>query len=525
MSDIYSRVEKYIRDQDLIRNGDSVLAAVSGGADSMCMLSLLIRYAGHHKIKLGVVTVDHGFRPEARKEAEYVGDFCREQGIFFRMRIIKPGDCEPTEEAARIARYRLIDEVAASEGFNKVALAHNSLDKAETFIFNLIRGTGVKGLRSIRPQRDMYIRPVLCLSREEIEEYLSGEKIKYYTDRTNLEDDYARNRIRHRILPVAAGINDRAAEHICAAADFIDLTYDYIGGKAREAAKKCVLWGTADTGKGSEVPEVGLRCDSARIRISEYRSLHIVIRMEILREILSGMTPHLKDITSSHLSDLDALTDRQNGTRLDLPYGIRAYKEYEFIHISLGVEEDDSGLDGMSLNVRIIPAKELFTEIEAEQSLDRSSSLGADTGQLCGRGDSSEIDTGPAYAGTGIGRTDQGCDEASDRSFSRGQIIRERTNKYTKYFDYDKINRQPIIRYASAGDWMTIDTSGHTKQLSRLMIDMKIPGRERSRIPLVAVGNEILWIVGYRDSCAYRIDEGTERVVELSVTGRIKDEA
>ena len=170
MSDIYPRVCNYIELHDMIEPGSALLAAVSGGADSICMLSLLIRYCEEHGIRLGVVHVDHGFRDESASEAAYVSDFCRNRGIPFHLHTIERGTIKPTEEAARVRRYELIAETASVHGYDRVALAHNRQDRAETMLFNMFRGTGINGLTGIRPVRDIYIRPVMCLDRDEIEE-------------------------------------------------------------------------------------------------------------------------------------------------------------------------------------------------------------------------------------------------------------------------------------------------------------------------------------------------------------------
>lgn len=482
MSDIYPRVCNYIEMHGMTAPGSAILAAVSGGADSMCMLDLLIRYCKEHGIRLGVVHVDHGFREESASEAEYVSDFCTQKGIPFYLCRIERGSIRPAEEDARIRRYELIAETASAHGYDRVALAHNRQDRAETMLFNLFRGTGISGLTGIRPVRDMYIRPVMCLDRDEIEEHLRDEGIEYCTDRTNLEDDYARNRIRHHIITESESINDRSVIHMNELAGDVDEICDLICRLAKEAYDRCV--------------EVSPDSDEVKVHLSGYIHTDHVIRMELIRMIIRDMTPHLKDITRGHINSIDELAYREGNGRVDLPYDIQAYREYDCIRI---LKKQPDG-------------------------------YGRSEGQTCGT----------AYGGMDIDLSDLSrdgkdlcirTDDGSEVVFSL--IMRDETaeeglrspDKYTKRFDYDKIDKLITLRFRGPGDRIVIDGAGHTKKLSRYMIESKIPERIRDDIPVLAAGNDVIWIIGYRDSCAYRIDAGTHRVLEARVNNaQIKGE-
>lgn len=463
--------------------GSALLAAVSGGADSMCMLDLLIRYSREHDIRLGVVHVDHGFRDESASEAAYVSDFCAKRGIPFHLQTIEPGSIKPAEEAARIRRYELIAETASVHGYDRVALAHNRQDRAETMLFNMFRGTGIYGLTGIRPVRDIYIRPVMCLDRDEIEEYLRTRGIEYCTDRTNLEDDYARNRIRHHIITESRSVNDRSVVHMNELAEDADEICDLIGRLTMEAYDRCV-----DDSSGP---------DEYTVDVSGYTGTDHVIRMELIRTIIRDMTPHLKDITREHINSIDELAFRDGNGRTDLPYGIRAYREYETIRI-------------------------------LKESFDGSKAAAAENGEALFN--STVIDLSKLSPGGKVLniRTDDGC-EAAFSLLAPDVVPEDATlrspDKYTKRFDYDKIDKLVTLRFRETGDHIVIDGSGHTKKLSRYMIESKIPGRIRDRVPILAAGNDVIWIIGYRDSCAYRIDAGTRRILEVTVNStQIKGE-
>ena len=192
----------------MLQPGDRVVAGVSGGADSVCLLFLLLEWRREFPLDIAVVHVNHGIRPEAGEDARYVEKLCGEHKIPFflteadvRQRSILEKCSE--EEAGRRTRYEAFDKAAEEWGATKIAVAHNSNDRSETQLFHLFRGSGIRGLASILPVRGRIIRPILCLERWEIEDFLTQQGIFYCKDATNDEDDYTRNRIRHHILPYA----------------------------------------------------------------------------------------------------------------------------------------------------------------------------------------------------------------------------------------------------------------------------------------------------------------------------------
>ncbi len=486
--DIYTKVENYITEHEMIAPGESLLAAVSGGADSMCMLSLLIRFSKEHKMRLGVVHVDHGFRPEAKEEARYVREFCEENGIPFFLKTIEPGECEKSEEAARIRRYELIESTALENSYDKISLAHNAGDRAETMLFNLFRGTGIRGLGSIRPKRDRFIRPVMCLERTDIEAYLAEQGIRYYTDHTNNEDTYSRNRIRHHIIPVAEGINAEAVNHMNRTADALDEIAEYIESQAREAYESMV-----------QSSSVGVY-----IPITQLAKLHSVISTEVIRLAITDMTPHLKDITAEHIRAVLSLINSENGSSVNLPYGIRAYREYEYIYVESGKNGSKAGIEGSTNGSEKVSGSMGGSDEAPHLSFPP---INIDLSSL-------------APGGSTLTKSLEGGGEITFRLIS----VTENTdmealksaNKYTKCFDYDKIKPILTLRSPKEGDEITIDSSGHTKTLKRYMIDAKIPRRLRETLPVIYNGEDALWIIGYRDSAAYRITGETKEVLIIS---------
>lgn len=190
-----------------------VLCAVSGGADSVCLLHLLQTHASKLGIEVFAAHFEHGIRgEESRRDADFVQKLCGNMDVKL---ILSHGDTPSfakekrmgMEEAARTLRYRFLEEAADKLGCDCIATAHNANDNTETIIFNLSRGSGAKGLCGIPRVRGRLVRPMLDITRAEIESYLSENGLAYVTDSSNLEDDYSRNLIRHQVVPVLEGIN------------------------------------------------------------------------------------------------------------------------------------------------------------------------------------------------------------------------------------------------------------------------------------------------------------------------------
>ena len=217
------KVLGFMRNKHMTDRGDGVLAAVSGGADSVCLLLLLNGMAAELGIRVFAFHMNHGIRgEEADRDEQFVGELCKQLEIPLtvvheKVETYAEEHGLSGEEAGRILRYRHLEETAESYQCTKIAVAHHEDDDAETVLLNLFRGSGLAGLSGIRPVRGKIIRPLLCVSRKEIEEYLKEQGFSWCEDSTNRENDYTRNKIRNELLPwVRENINSRAAEHILA---------------------------------------------------------------------------------------------------------------------------------------------------------------------------------------------------------------------------------------------------------------------------------------------------------------------
>lgn len=204
-----NKILKTIKEYNLIKNGEIIVLGVSGGPDSMAMLDVLRKIQENKKIDFTMVVahVNHMIREEAIDDENYVIEYCKENGIKYyikRIDVIEYANNNKIglEEAGRNLRYKFFDEVLEKEKADKIAIAHNKNDKAETIIMNLLRGSGLTGLKGIEPIRNnKYIRPIINLERSEIEEYCNKNKLNPRIDKTNFINDCTRNKVRNIVLP------------------------------------------------------------------------------------------------------------------------------------------------------------------------------------------------------------------------------------------------------------------------------------------------------------------------------------
>ena len=207
---MYKKVLETIKKNNLIENEDKLVLGVSGGPDSISMLDILNKIRQDNEIKLNfeivVAHINHMIREEAKEDELYVKNYCKKNNIEFYSKSIDVKKLANTnkigtEEAGRNARYDFFNEILEKTKSNKIAIAHNKNDNAETMIMNIIRGSGVSGLKGIEPKRGIYIRPLIECERIEIENYCEEQKLNPRIDKTNFENEYTRNKIRNIVIP------------------------------------------------------------------------------------------------------------------------------------------------------------------------------------------------------------------------------------------------------------------------------------------------------------------------------------
>lgn len=459
------KVLAFCKQENLIENGDLVVAGISGGADSVCLLFVLLELQKKIRFDIHVVHVNHGIREEAGEDAAYVKKLCAENNIGFTLVECKVEEYAKTrhmscEEAGREVRYdafyKALKDNAKKNQKGKIAIAHNENDLAETFMFNLFRGSGLKGLSGIQAKREEIIRPLLCVSRAEIEEYLNNRNISFVTDRTNLTDDYTRNKIRHHILPEAENMVQNAIGHIKEASEKIDEAYELLNMLTKENYDKCVI----------KIK------DDLLIKEKEFNPLQSTMKKYVIKLALETKADKSKDLTAVHVEELVDLMNKQTGRCLSLPYNIEARREYE--------------------GIRLVTKSSKIDKVEWEYQL-------------------SEVDYGKEIS---LPNNDKLV--VNIRDFSVDDLKNIPTNSYTKWLDYDKIIGSVSIRNRRQGDYFILNEQGNKKTLKTYFIDEKIPAKERDNKYLLADDIHVICILKDRIGYDLRVDETTRRILVVN---------
>ena len=510
----------------MLADGDRVICGVSGGADSVFLFYLLKELRELLHLELQAVHVHHGIRgQEADRDAEYVRKMCEQADVPFSLfyrRIPEEAAAGglTLEEAGRNARREVFREAAAGlweeAGRNarrivKIAVAHHKNDLAESVLFRIARGTGVQGLAAMRPvsvledgdgvlPRMELIRPLLGLSRQEIEAALRREGICWCEDSTNAEDDAVRNRIRHHILPaMEAEVNSAAVSHIAALAEQAGEVTDFLLEEIRRRYPKYV------NGAEGRLPD-GCRGAGLSVSDSLVRNELPAMQSGIVHRALAEISCGAKDLGRIHVEDTLRLFHLENGKALHLPCGIRALRTAKGIF--------------------------LYNIYKAEMRGDPCNCASGAAAGCSDRSHESACGFLTNCAGPGqVYASDPGAEpvrllpgesvewqkmriSADFQDFLTGVISEKR---YTKTIDYGKITGTLVIRTRKPGDFLTVRSDGARKKLSDYFTDEKVPRDRRDRIPLLADGNEIVWVIGRRLGYRYRVSESTERFLTVSV--------
>lgn len=298
-----------------------VLVAVSGGMDSMCLLHILMAQG----VSLAAAHFNHQLRgEEANADEQFVRQWCEENGIaFYAGRADVAALAEQNgwtlEEAGRRARYEFLEHTALEYGFDRIATAHHAQDNAETLLFNLVRGAGPSGLGGIAPVRGRLIRPMLCITRKEIERYAKKHAVPYRTDSTNADLSYTRNYLRSEVLPLLQNVNAAAITHLSNTALLVRGEDAYLDALAREYLR-----------------EMRQTDDAVSLPCASVRNAPQALRARILRLALDALRVGKKDFTAAHIDDLVALSMGMGRAQLDLPHFVRAAREKGMLTLTVG---------------------------------------------------------------------------------------------------------------------------------------------------------------------------------------------
>ena len=499
-----NRIYDYMLHNRMIEPGSRIVAAVSGGADSMCLLEVLRKLQPGAGFSLRVVHVHHGLRRSADEDLLYVSKFCEEAGIPFEAaRVDAAGYAAEKglsiEEAARLLRYEALEEAAerwdreaevageeASERRDKeaeaageeaaeqrhgeetsekkqpgcrIAVAHHIEDQAETVLFNLVRGSRLTGLRGMLPVNGRIIRPLLMCSRAQIEEFLREKGISWREDETNEDIRYARNLLRREVMPLLKQVNSGAVEHIAKAATEAAEAEELLRNETDRALAACCRVQTG--GKAQQDP-------CCILSVPELMREEPLIRRRVVYAVIAKTAGRKKDLQVVHVQAVLQLAEKNGNGRLDVHGGVRVEKLYDKLLFSAGGAERAGGHGQGNSRARSIQLPAAETAVPGSIR---------------------------ATEAAGFRRWPMEAGEYSCRVFDfDGDLSAVPRKQCTKWLDYDKIGAFPSFRTRREGDRITLDESGKSKSIARYMIDTKVPAELRGRIVLPAAGSEILWI-------------------------------
>lgn len=462
-----SKILSFAREKKLWQRGERILAAVSGGPDSLALLLFLHDIAEQEGLSVGCCLVQHHLREEAEEEARYVERICERLGIpFFRRDVYVEEKRRlgggSVETVARTLRYEALREVRKEAGYTVIALAHHADDQAETILFHLLRGSGVRGLSGMAPKHEELIRPFLTVTKKEIEDFLTAFPYAPCHDATNDELDATRNRIRHQLLPEMLSYNPNLVETLLHTADILRSEDAWM----EEAAE---AW-LASHGK-----EGSLEKDA-------FRALPLAMRRRVLRRMLMHMGEGSSDFES--LSRLALLAENgETGKLTSTAHVVMEIGQRDlYFYRGNTKKQEESGL--------FLLAKHFFEKF-MQKDVDKPEEMaiisGKDSADTLWHMETVRLRTRPAH-------------------LARNQYL----------LDAEKVG-DVRLRMPRPGERMAAQGMEGTKSIKRILQDAGIPAALRPHWPIAADDKEIYWTCLLRGSRHGRVTEETKEYLLLTI--------
>ena len=436
----------------------AILAAVSGGLDSMVLLDLLHRLSLETGFRLAVAHLEHQLRPESAADAAFVALAASSRGLDYI------GDAAGVEayarqyglsleDAGRRLRYRFLRRAARLKSCGRVALGHHADDQAETVLMRMLRGSGTRGLGGMRAEREgLFFRPLLDLTREEIDSYASAREITYRRDASNEDVRYTRNRLRLELMPQLLRFNPQLTTTLGRTARLLQADEDYLCAAADEAEQRCVL----TRGARTAVLDVGVLL-----------SYHLAIGRRVIRSVLQALSA---SEGPSDFNSVEAVFDclrSRHGIR-SIRGNLRVQRGGDLLYLSR------SPLAPFEVTVPV-PGAVAVPQLEA---------------RIMAR-------LFPA------------------RAFQR---LRPALKGNRAAFDAERLGDSLVLRSCRPGDRIQpLGMRGH-KKLSDLFIDAKIPRIARPEMPVLVSGDDIAWAVGVRSDHRFRVTDSSTEIAVLEFT-------
>jgi tRNA(ile)-lysidine synthase len=459
---IINSVRQTIKRENLIEKNDKILIALSGGPDSICLLDIMIKLKDEYNLTLYAAHLNHRIRGiDAQEDSLFCQKICKKNNVTFFVKNIDIPELavqqsRGVEEVARDVRYDMFFDIKNKLGINKIAVAHNLDDQAETMLMKMFRGSGIQGLRGIDYKRkDGIIRPLLDIYKSQINEYCDVNNLNPRIDKTNFESDYSRNKVRLDLIPyIENNYCENIKQILSRTANVIRDDYNYIEEVSKEHYELLV--------KNKSDDEIIL--DLPLLKNTDTAIQKRVIRLAIL-----DIMGNLNNIENVHIVDSLSLLEKSDGKIINLPKNLKAYIKNEDYVITTKNQENEE----ITYEYKIeINGKTVVNEI----------GLTVTTSVL------------PAKDSLALP-----------------------VSKYIKVFDYDKIVGSLYVRSRKIGDKLSPIGLTGTKKIKDILINKKIPADTKYMFPIISDDEQILWLLGYRISENYKIDDSTQRVIRIQL--------
>lgn len=446
----------------MVPPGSTIVVAVSGGQDSCAMLHVLASLRDDTGLTLHAAHLNHGFRgEEGDEDAAFVGRLSASLGVECTIeRADVPGMAKrlhlSAQEAARKARHEFLDRIADQIGAERIALAHTQDDHIESILLNLIRGSGIDGLRGLAPISGRRIRPLLTVMRRQTADYCHEHSIAYREDSSNRSFKYRRNRVRHELLPLLeTHYNPSIRSSLLQLAEIADAESDYLDDAARTSMAGCIV----------------AQCDESILsNRAALSALHPAILRRALRIAIGGIRGDLRDIEFRLVDGVMAALMREKRYTVDIPPG-------------------DTRVDVLSDSLEVSRVDAPRSELAFELPI-----------LLPG------ITKAPAM---GIAIQADYVTVPEDRQFGDACAV---------LMDADRVALPLVVRTWRAGDRIQPMGMQGTRKLQDIFVDRKVPAGSRRRIPLIADAEGIVWVVGHTTSDRVKIVPATRNALRLVVT-------
>ena len=458
------KVINYIKENKIIQQDDRILVALSGGPDSVCLLHILYRIKDKFNLKLGAIHINHMLRgEEADKDENYIIDLCEQMGIKhyvkrINIEYIAKETNVSLETAGRNERYKAFEEIKIKDKYNKIAVAHNANDQAETILMRIMRGTGLEGLTGIKPQREGgIIRPILCLNRQEIEDYCEYNGLNPRIDASNYDRHYSRNRVRLDILPY---MRDNFNKDIIDTLNRMTLLLQKDNEFIEEYSKKCYNMYCKKHNNKLEILK----------ELFEKEMESIITRVVIIA--FKEISKSYQNFEMKHIYEIVNLAFRETGKKINLTNNIICENLYGNIVLS----KNDN--------------KYYNSCVKTEIKLDKDNII-------------ENIEFNNYIINFEV------IENKKKEKFTKNNLI--------KLFNYDKIEKEILIRYRKDGDKIIPLGMSGSKKVKDIFINSKVPREERDNTPILCFDDKISWIVGYKTSQLFKIDSDTKMILKITV--------